>query len=81
MKLAPTTFDADGLEVPGNKGYKYFGKARELPGVKEILQQEHDIVHAKPKDYVKAVNIDYYGIRDEEDGELLRYEKEMEASY
>lgn len=29
--------DADGREVPGQRGYKYFGRARELPGVKELF--------------------------------------------
>ncbi|KAI0767319.1 pre-mRNA-splicing factor ISY1 [Fomes fomentarius] len=29
--------DDDGKEVPGTKGYKYFGRAKELPGVKELF--------------------------------------------
>ncbi|GAA5865762.1 hypothetical protein JCM3774_003083, partial [Rhodotorula dairenensis] len=29
--------DADGREVPGQRGYKYFGRARDLPGVKELF--------------------------------------------
>ncbi|POY76019.1 hypothetical protein BMF94_0742 [Rhodotorula taiwanensis] len=29
--------DADGREVPGQRGYKYFGRARELPGVRELF--------------------------------------------
>lgn len=31
--------DDDGREVPGTRGYKYFGRARELPGVKEMFQK------------------------------------------
>ncbi|MES1905180.1 MAG: NineTeen Complex (NTC) component [Paramarteilia canceri] len=31
----------DGLEVPGNKGYKYFGAAKDLPGVRELFTKEH----------------------------------------
>jgi len=30
--------DDDGREVPGTKGYKYFGRAKELPGVKELFE-------------------------------------------
>lgn len=37
-KRAQTSmFDDDGKEVPGTRGYKYFGRARELPGVKEMF--------------------------------------------
>ena len=33
------TVDAEGKEVPGGgKGYRYFGRARELPGVKEMFE-------------------------------------------
>lgn len=28
-----------GKEVPGTRGYKYFGRARELPGVKEMFEK------------------------------------------
>lgn len=31
--------DHEGKEVPGNRGYKYFGAAKELPGVKELFEQ------------------------------------------
>jgi len=31
---------ADGREVPGGRGYKYFGRAKELPGVKELLERK-----------------------------------------
>lgn len=30
--------DAQGKEVPGARGYKYFGRAKDLPGVKELFQ-------------------------------------------
>ncbi|KAJ7601090.1 pre-mRNA-splicing factor ISY1 [Mycena floridula] len=29
--------DDDGKEVPGTKGYKYFGRAKDLPGVRELF--------------------------------------------
>lgn len=31
--------DEAGREVPGTRGYKYFGRARELPGVKEMFEK------------------------------------------
>ncbi|KAL9023678.1 MAG: hypothetical protein Q9180_008144, partial [Flavoplaca navasiana] len=32
-------FDEEGKEIPGGgKGYRYFGRARELPGVKEMFE-------------------------------------------
>ncbi|KAJ9653614.1 NineTeen Complex (NTC) component, partial [Neophaeococcomyces mojaviensis] len=35
-----TVFDDQGREVPGGgKGYRYFGRARELPGVKEMFER------------------------------------------
>jgi hypothetical protein len=37
IRKRPKVLDADGREVPGTRGYKYFGRARELPGVKELF--------------------------------------------
>ena len=31
--------DDEGKEVPGTRGYKYFGRAKELPGVKEMFSK------------------------------------------
>ncbi|KAK5198524.1 NineTeen Complex (NTC) component, partial [Cryomyces antarcticus] len=79
-------FDDDGREIPGGgKGYRYFGRARELPGVKELFEA------AKPKakeekagetraDLRRLVDASYYGYGlDEEDGTLLAYEAGKEA--
>jgi pre-mRNA-splicing factor ISY1 len=70
----------------GGKGYRYFGRARELPGVKELFEAATQ----KPEKEVKETRYDlrarvdagYYGYNlDEEDGTLLHYEsrKEQEA--
>lgn len=32
QKVGPRMLDHEGKEVPGNRGYKYFGAAKELPG-------------------------------------------------
>ncbi|MCJ1287310.1 NineTeen Complex (NTC) component [Xylographa opegraphella] len=77
-------YDDEGKEIPGGgKGYRYFGRARELPGVKELFES------SKPKasdkalesraDLRKQVDASYYGYNlDEEDGTLLAYEAEKE---
>eukprot|EP00960_Hanusia_phi_P040971 754762-Hanusia_phi.AAC.7 len=36
-----------GMKVPGTKGYKYFGAAKDLPGVRELFKSEHDLPAAK----------------------------------
>merc|ERR1719150_529163 len=36
----PKMLDREGKEVPGNRGYKYFGAARDLPGVREMFESD-----------------------------------------
>ncbi|EJD01865.1 Isy1-domain-containing protein [Fomitiporia mediterranea MF3/22] len=75
--------DDEGKEVPGTKGYKYFGRAKELPGVKELFQgrkkeqDEEDKMHAFYKKFT-GQGPSYYGDLDEKDGELLKYERSQE---
>lgn len=86
-------YDEQGREIPGvgNKGYKYFGRARELPGVKELFEaaakQRSDARgdDARPlearDDLRKVVDAAYYGYAPgEEDDELLEYEQAKEAA-
>ncbi|XP_052515484.1 pre-mRNA-splicing factor ISY1 homolog isoform X2 [Budorcas taxicolor] len=40
-KVGPKMLDHEGKEVPGNRGYKYFGAAKDLPGVRELFEKEH----------------------------------------
>ena len=63
--------------------FRYFGRARELPGVKELFESSKPRGSGKPlesrADLRKLVDASYYGYsRDEEDGELLEYEAERE---
>ncbi|KAG0344032.1 NineTeen Complex (NTC) component [Podila humilis] len=75
----PKTFDAQGKEVPGARGYKYFGRAKDLPGVKELFQPKVATLKEKTRaELLRNVDADYYGYRDEEDGTLLEYEQEQE---
>lgn len=64
---------------------RYFGRAKELPGVKELFQSrvkeedEENQVHAYYKKFTNQ-GPSYYGDLDEKDGSLLEYEKEMEEA-
>ena len=63
----------------GKGGYQYFGAAKMLPGVKELLSVPPPRkVRKTRKDLYKNINADYYGFRDEEDGVLERVEREAE---
>ncbi|KAI9489411.1 Isy1-like splicing factor [Zychaea mexicana] len=76
---APKTIDSEGKEVPGNRGYKYFGRARDLPGVRELFEMEEpEKVSRSRTELYRNIDADYYGYRDEEDGDLLSYEEELE---
>lgn len=84
-------YDEQGREVPGvgNKGYKYFGRARELPGVKELFEAaaksraegRGDKPLEAREDLRKVVDAAYYGYAPgEEDGALLAYEAAKEEA-
>ncbi|KAF9781195.1 pre-mRNA-splicing factor ISY1 [Thelephora terrestris] len=75
--------DEDGKEVPGTKGYKYFGRAKELPGVKELFaskKKDEEEENLAANYYKKFLNHGpaYYGDLDEADGKLLEFEMEAE---
>ena len=85
-------YDDEGREIPGGgKGYRYFGRARELPGVKEMFEraakravrgdEDETPGTSKPGNDLARKHVDamYFGYGlDEEDGTLLRYEKRKE---
>lgn len=95
MRGGGAVTDDQGREIAGGgggKGYRYFGRARGLPGVKEMFEAatqraKEEREGAKDGRQVnemarKQVDAGYYGWnRDEEDGTLLAYEakKEKEA--
>lgn len=78
--------DEEGKEVPGGgKGYRYFGRARELPGVKELFEGggkregKEEKALEKRSDLRMKVDAAYYGYGlDEEDGALVAYERAKE---
>lgn len=78
-KVGPKMLDREGKEVPGNRGYKYFGAAKDLPGVRELFEQEPPAPPRKTRgELMKNIDADYYGYRDEDDGVLVPLENEAE---
>lgn len=75
---------SDGSEIMGasgrggRRGYKYFGRAKELPGVKELFEtskkDEEGAATSKRQNFANLRNVgpDYYGDLGEETEELLR---------
>ncbi|PCH35070.1 Isy1-domain-containing protein [Wolfiporia cocos MD-104 SS10] len=75
--------DDDGKEVPGTKGYKYFGRAKELPGVRELFQskKKDEDEENQAKNFYKKFTSQgpvYFGDLDEADGTLLEFEMRAE---
>lgn len=92
MRGSGKVVDVNGEEIKtagggGGKGYRYFGRARELPGVREMFEgkkprKEEGGGLESRADLRMRVDAGYYGWGlDEEDGSLVEYEtgKEEEA--
>lgn len=76
-------YDIEGKELPGAPGYKYYGAAKDLPGVRELFRDKEEEVAQKRQrrtrgDISKLITPDYYGYRDEDDGVIVPQEKDME---
>lgn len=85
MRGGGRIYDEQGREVPGGgKGYRYFGRAKELPGVKELFEAARSKAkEEKPLeerlDLRTTVDAAYFGYGPNEENEsLLLYEKERE---
>ena len=79
-RTAAHLFDADSRAVPGGGGYRYFGAARDLPGVAELFAKEAAEQRRRTRgEIVRGLTPDYYGYRDEDDGVLLAAEAAAEA--
>lgn len=75
---APST-KFDGEDAPGTRHYKYFGAARDLPGVRELFAKPEKEAPRKTKaELLKYVDCDYFGYRDEDDCVILPLEAEAE---
>ncbi|CAH1099741.1 unnamed protein product [Psylliodes chrysocephalus] len=79
QRVGPRMLDHEGKEVPGNRGYKYFGAAKELPGVRELFEQEPPPPPRKSRaELMKDIDADYYGYMDDDDGILIPLEVKAE---
>ncbi|RKF83210.1 Pre-mRNA-splicing factor ISY1 [Golovinomyces cichoracearum] len=85
MRGGGKVYDDEGREIPGSgKGYRYFGRARELPGVKEMFEAAaNSLKPEKPLearlDFRNKVDALYFGFNlNEESDSLLAYEKTKE---
>jgi len=68
-------YDVEGKELPGAPHYKYYGAAKDLPGVRELFAEvENSAEQNRQKrsraDLYKFITPDYYGYRDDDDGLL-----------
>jgi hypothetical protein len=78
--------DSEGNAVEGASGgrgggYRYFGAAKALPGVKELFEKEAPKIVRKTRFQMhKSITPDYYGFRDEEDGVLVKVEAVAERA-
>ena len=58
---------------------RYFGAAKQLPGVRELFEREPPRQIRRTRHQMYAhINADYYGFRDEEDGILEKVEAAAE---
>lgn len=72
--------EGDPQAIAGVGRYRYFGAAKDLPGVKEILAKQAQKA-VKKKDLYVGVTPDYFGWRDEEDGVLVELEEKVIQEY
>lgn len=81
QKSAPKLDDETSLEVVPGKGggYRYFGAAKNLPGVKELFIKEPTVRPKRTRAQIsKGLDADYYGYRDDDDGVLVELEAQAE---
>ncbi|KAK4793538.1 hypothetical protein SAY86_023973 [Trapa natans] len=84
-KNAPKMTDLEGniIDVPNpsgrGAGYRYFGAAKKLPGVRELFEKPPELRKRRTRyDIYKRIDASYYGYRDDEDGVLGRVEGPVE---
>jgi pre-mRNA-splicing factor ISY1 len=77
-KTGPKLLDKEGQEVPGSRGYKYFGAAKNLPGVKDLFEAQVITTKKSKADMLREIDAEYYGYLDDEDYLLLEQEAKCE---
>ncbi|KAM7515627.1 hypothetical protein LguiA_005210 [Lonicera macranthoides] len=74
-----TDLEGNIVDVPNpsgrGPGYRYFGAAKKLPGVKELFEKPPELRKRRTRyDIYKRIDASYYGYRDDEDGILEKLE-------
>ena len=74
-----TDLEGNIVDVPNpsgrGPGYRYFGAAKKLPGVRELFEKPPELRKRRTRyDIYKRIDASYYGYRDDEDGVLDRVE-------
>lgn len=79
-KYAQKELDAIGRETGNSRGYKYFGAAKDLPGVRELFEKstEGEEQRRHRADLLRNIDAHYFGYLDDEDGRLIPLEKLIE---
>lgn len=79
-KYAQKELDAIGRETGNSRGYKYFGAAKDLPGVRELFEKgtEGEEHRRNRADLLRNIDAHYFGYLDDEDGRLVPLEKLVE---
>ena len=82
LGVHPTSFVDAGV-APDMKGgaYRYYGAAKNLPGVREMLKNAVETdkrAHRSVEQIRRSINVSYYGYLDEDDGVLLQAEADAE---
>lgn len=80
-----TDLEGNIVDVPNpsgrGPGYRYFGAAKKLPGVKELFEKPPELRKRRTRyDIYKRIDASYYGYRDDEDGVLEKLEGPAEAA-
>mmetsp|Transcript_14375 Transcript_14375/g.33241 ORF Transcript_14375/g.33241 Transcript_14375/m.33241 type:complete len:265 (-) Transcript_14375:12-806(-) len=71
--------DADGNEVLASRGYRYFGAAKDLPGVRDLFRKSEVSVQKRTRSQMyKCADAAYFGFRDDDDAMLEPLEKVAE---
>ncbi|TRY70199.1 hypothetical protein TCAL_01209 [Tigriopus californicus] len=75
MRRKSRMLDNEGKEVAGSSGYKYFGAARELPGVRELFDAQPAPAPQRSRaELMKDIDSKYYGFLDDDDCRLIPLE-------
>jgi len=81
FRTAPKLLDEDAEEVVPGRGYRYYGAAKKLAGVKELFSKSAPERQKRTRfEMMKGIDADYYGYRDDDDGILAGLEEAAEST-